>query len=98
MKNLSISMPAGRPPKLCNELTTIICRFIEIGMPYTLAYEAAGISFDAYNNWKKKGQAGEPKFVEFYERIKKADATCALNCLKRINEKVLKNNSLFYDT
>jgi hypothetical protein len=88
----------GRPSKISKELTQRLCEMIEIGMPYTLACEAAGISFDAYNNWKKKGEAGEPKFVEFYERVKKAKATCALNCLKRINEKILKNNSPYYDT
>jgi|SRR5665647_537991 len=76
---------AGRKSKLTEELTEVICENIELGLSYNLTCQAAGISFQVFNEWMKNGAAGkEKKFCDFYDKVRASEATCAKNCLTRI--------------
>lgn len=77
----------GRTSKLTKELTDIICENIELGLSYNLTCQAAGISFQSFNEWMKAGEAGkDTKYSEFYNRVRIAEANCAAENLKRIRE------------
>jgi hypothetical protein len=76
---------AGRKSKLTEELTQVICENIELGLSYNLTCQAAGITFETFNEWMKAGAAGkEKKFCDFYDKVRVSEATCAKNCLTRI--------------
>jgi hypothetical protein len=78
---------AGRKCKLTDELTDIICENIELGLSYNLTCQAAGISFDTFNNWMKAGEAEESKkFSDFYDRVRASEAACAKESLERIRD------------
>jgi hypothetical protein len=77
----------ARPTKLTEELTQEICENIELGLSYILSCKAAGISFETFNQWMKKGAIGEEKkYADFHNRVRAAEAICAKNCLERIRE------------
>jgi len=76
---------AGRKSKLTEELTEVFCENIELGLSYNLSCQAAGISFQSFNEWMKAGVAGkDKKFCVFYDAVRAAEATCAKKCLERI--------------
>jgi hypothetical protein len=76
---------AGRKSKLTEELTEVICENIELGLSYNLTCQAAGISFQVFNDWMKAGAAGkEKRFCDFYDKVRASEATCAKKCLERI--------------
>ena len=77
---------AGRKCKLTEELTNTICENIELGLSYNLTCQAAGITFETFNDWMKKGASGDKKFTEFYERVQASEAECARQCLERIRD------------
>lgn len=78
---------AGRTSKLTEELTTILCENIELGLSYRLTCQAAGIAFQTFNEWMKAGEAGkDEKHIKFYNRVQAAEANCASENLKRIRE------------
>jgi len=77
----------SRKCKLNDELTEIICENIELGLSYNLTCQAAGLTFQTFNEWMKCGSLGkEKKFVDFYNAVRAAEASCAKNCLLRIRE------------
>jgi len=76
---------AGRKSKLTEELTQVVCENIELGLSYNLTCQAAGISFQIFNDWMKAGAAGkEKRFCDFYDKVRASEATCAKKCLERI--------------
>lgn len=78
---------AGRKCKLTEELTQIICENIELGLSYNLTCQAAGISFETFNEWMKKGETeADDKFVYFYNSVRAAEAKCARLSLERIRD------------
>jgi hypothetical protein len=85
---------AGRKCKLNDNLTLVICENIELGLSYGLTCQAAGISFDTFNEWMKAGSTGkEKKFTDFYNNVRASEATCAKNCLTRIREAAERGNT-----
>ena len=75
----------GRKSKLTEELTDVVCENIELGLSYNLTCQAAGISFQIFNDWMKAGAAGkEKRFCDFYDKVRASEATCAKKCLERI--------------
>ena len=85
---------AGRKSKLTEELTTVICENIELGLSYNLTCQAAGISFETFNEYMKAGAAGkEKKFTDFYNNVRASEAICAKNCLIRIREAAERGNT-----
>jgi hypothetical protein len=47
---------------------------------------SAGITYQTFNDWMKKGKKSESgEYFEFYEHIKKCNADGALKCLQCLN-------------
>jgi glycosylphosphatidylinositol transamidase (GPIT) subunit GPI8 len=77
----------GRPTKLNDDVTKIICENIELGLSYNLAAQGAGITSETFIKWMKTGEAGDDKaFADFYSSVKKSDTICAKRCLQHIRE------------
>jgi transposase len=76
-----------RPTKLNDELTDLICENIELGLSYNLACQGAGITFETFNQWMKKGDAvDDDPHTDFSIKVHAAEAACTKNCLMRIRE------------
>jgi transposase len=85
---------AGRKSKLTEELTEVFCENIELGLSYNLSCQAAGISFQSFNDWMKAGAAGkDKKFCDFYDKVRASESICAKNCLQRIRDSAERGNT-----
>ena len=62
----------------------IIIDAVRTGVPYTHACELAGIAYQTFLNWQEKGEAGEPKYVDFLEHLKRAKGEAVEARIKRI--------------
>lgn len=71
----------ARPTKLDKETLNIICRAMEVGATRKIAAQAAGIHVATLYSWLSMGREGNEQFIEFYERVKKAEGLCALRDL-----------------
>jgi hypothetical protein len=77
----------ARPTKMTSGITKRIGDNIALGLPYALAAEAAGITYQTFNEWHKKGKNSKSgEYFEFYKFIQKCNADAAKNCLERLNE------------
>jgi len=77
----------SRPSKLSPDITKRIGENIALGLPYSLAAEAAGITYQKFNEWHKKGKNSKSgEYFEFYKYIQKCNADAAKKCLERLNE------------
>src|SRR5215213_8049104 len=89
----------ARPTKLTPEVEERLVHAISVGASFKDACAHARISFQTLQNWKKRArraaeQAGEPggesedtdQFVEFLDRIKKAEADAAVGWLSTMNK------------
>jgi len=76
----------ARPCKLIPELQQRIGDNIALGLTYSLAAEAAGITYKTFNLWMQRGQAEKSgKYYLFYKYIQKCNADAAKVLLERIN-------------
>jgi hypothetical protein len=66
----------GCPTKLTDELTMVICDFIERGVFGHIAAQAAGVSFRTYFDWMRRGDQGdgEEPFASFASQVNTAKA------------------------
>ena len=89
----------ARPTKLTDDLTDLICENIELGMPYVMACDAAGINYSTFKDWMSKAEEENPKkqFLAFSAKVKAANSECAKRCLQHIRDKA-ESGSVFYDT
>ena len=70
----------ARPTKLTPELQQRIGENIALGLPYSLAAEAAGITYQTFNEWHKKGKNSKSgEYFKFYKFIQKCNADAAKN-------------------
>jgi hypothetical protein len=77
----------ARPSKLSPDVTKRIGENISLGLPYSLAAEAAGITYQTFNEWHKKGKNSKSgEYFEFYKFIQKCNADAAKKCIERLNE------------
>ena len=77
----------SRPCKLTPELQQRIGDNIALGLTYSLASEAAGITYKTFNFWMQRGQTEKSgKYYQFYKYIQKCNADAAKVLLERINE------------
>ncbi len=75
------------PTKLTSDITKRIGDNIALGLPYALAAEAVGITYQTFNDWHKKGKNSKSgEYFEFYKFIQKCNANAAKNGLERLNE------------
>ena len=77
----------ARPSKLSPDITKRIGENIALGLTYSLAAEAAGITYQTFHEWHKKGKNSKSgEYFEFYKFIQKCNADAAKKCLERLNE------------
>ena len=74
----------ARPAKLTPELTQEITTYIRDGNSPTISATLVGISPSTYFNWMSKGSNQEPRFMEFLESIKRANAQSIVNRVAHI--------------
>ena len=80
----------GRPSKFTPEVRQKILDAIIGGATYKLAAEFAGISYDTFNTWLKKGEQKTSKdpdhelYVQFAEKVTQANAQMAVSALTSI--------------
>jgi hypothetical protein len=76
----------ARPCKLTPELQQRIGDNIALGLTYSLAAEAAGITYKTFNLWMQRGQTEKSgKYYLFYKYIQKCNADAAKELLVRLN-------------
>ena len=84
----------ARPSKLSHDITKRIGENIALGLTYSLAAEAAGITYQTFNEWHKKGKNSTyGDYFEFYKFIQKCNADAAKLCLEKLNEAVKAGNT-----
>ncbi len=69
----------GRPTKRTDANRSTILKALRLGATYRLAAEAAGMTYASMNEWMND----EP---EFFDAVKKAEATMAQAALRRIEQ------------
>ena len=74
----------ARPLKLTPKLTQEISTYIRDGNSPTISATLVGISPSTYFNWMSKGSNQEPRFMEFLESIKRANAQSIVNRVAHI--------------
>ena len=84
----------ARPTKLTPELQQRIGDNIALGLTYSLAFEAAGITYKTFNLWMQRGQTEKSgKYYNFAQYIQKCNADAAKVLLERINEAARAGNT-----
>ncbi len=92
----------ARPTKLTPEVEGRLVQAISVGATYKDACAYAGISYQTFLNWKKRAQRSETqedefddepeettdRFVEFFDRIKRAQGEAAVGWLTTISKAV----------
>jgi hypothetical protein len=77
----------ARPTKLTYEIQQRIGENIALGLPYSLAAESAGVTYQTFNTWMNKGKKSTSgKYYQFYKQIQKRNADAAKTCLERLND------------
>jgi hypothetical protein len=77
----------ARPTKLTPELQQRIGDNIALGLTYSLAAEASGITYKTFNDYMNRGKTEKSgKYFQFYKHIQKRNADAAKECLKRLNK------------
>ncbi len=78
-----------RPTKLTHEVQQKIGDGVFLGLTYSLAASAAGVTYQSLNSWLKRGQTEKSgKYYNFAQYIQKCNADAAKVLLERINEAV----------
>ena len=77
----------ARPSKPTPDIQKRIGDNIALGLTYSLAAEAAGITYKTFNEYMNMGQTEKSgKYFQFYQYIQKCNADAAKVLLERINE------------
>ena len=64
----------GRPSKLTEETTQKLCEKLQLGRSYAVACAHAGIVYETFRAWQRKGeQAKQGEYSVFYDIIRKAE-------------------------
>jgi hypothetical protein len=75
----------ARPTKFTSDTQNKLIQAIQMGATYELAAQFAGVSYDSFNNWMKKGsKAISGDFFEFFKSIKEAEGKAAVGWLAKI--------------
>jgi AraC-like DNA-binding protein len=77
----------ARPTKLTKQLQQQIGENVALGLTYALAAAPAGITYQTFNDWLKKGKnSTSGEYFEFTQYIQKCNADTAKKLLERLNE------------
>lgn len=83
----------ARPSKLTPESQAAIVDAILHGCTYKDAAEAAGVEYNTFNEWMKKGaEAKSGAYHEFNEAVQVANAQCAANFTRVIQNAAAKGD------
>ena len=83
----------ARPSKLTPESQASIIDAILHGATYKDAAEAAGVEYNTFNEWMKKGaEAKSGAYREFNEAVAVANAECAKNMVRVIQSAAAKGD------
>ena len=73
----------ARPTKLTPEVQEAICDAIRHGATYWAAAESAGVSYAAFNEWRKDKR---PKYIKFFNAVQQANADGQLDLLAKLEQ------------
>jgi len=77
----------ARPTKLTPESQERILQAIRVGATYTDAADYAGVVYDTFNNWMKRGaEAKSGIYFEFFNEVKKAQGSAKVGWLAKIEK------------
>lgn len=62
----------GRPTSLTPEVQATFCDAVKEGLTYRDACILAGIEYQTYRNWMRRGEAGEGEFFVFFDAVTRA--------------------------
>ena len=83
----------SRPSKLTPEIQQKIGENIALGLSYSLAAEAAGVTYQSLNSWLKRGQTEKSGiYNQFFKHIHKCNADGARKLLERLNDAAATGN------
>ncbi len=76
----------ARPTKLTPDITKRIGDGVSLGLTYSLAASAAGVTYQTFNQWMKLGRdSTSGKYYDFYKHIEQRNAEGALKILQKLN-------------
>jgi len=79
----------GRPTKKTPALVDALVKAITNGMSFRHSCQLVGISYAGFCKWMERGRNGEQEYVDFFDRIKSAEALCIENALEVIQKSAL---------
>jgi hypothetical protein len=83
----------ARPSKLTPDITKRIGDGVSLGLTYALAAESAGIIYQTFNEWMKRGQTEKSgKYFQFSQYIQKCNVDGARKLLERLNDAAVAGN------
>jgi hypothetical protein len=82
------SKKPGRPSKYTPEVRAGILAALRVNTPRNHAAEAAGVSYETMRQWMRKGEAGDPDYVDFVQAVREAEASAFQTYHERINEAI----------
>ena len=83
----------ARPSKLTPEVQEVIVDAILHGSTYKDAAESAGVQYNTFNEWMKKGEAAKTgQYREFNDSVSVANAECARNMVRVIQSAAAKGD------
>ena len=83
----------ARPSKLTPNLTKRIGDNIALGLTYSLAAEAAGITYKTFNEYMNRGKTEKyGVYYHFYQHVTKRNADAAKALLEKLNYAVNAGN------
>lgn len=75
------------PSKLTYEIQQRIGENVALGLTYSLAAEASGITYQTFNQWMQRGKnSTSGEYYQFYKYINKCNVDGARKLLERIQE------------
>ena len=83
----------ARPSKLTPDITKLIGDGVSLGLTYALAAESAGVTYQTFNQWMKRGRnSTSGDYFKFLKYITKCNADAAKAFLERLNEVAVSGN------
>lgn len=76
--------PGGRPSKFTPETQARILTSIRKGFHMEPACQAAGVTYAAFRNWMIAGEAGDERYVQFFDQVQLAEAEAEQTLVGRI--------------
>lgn len=81
------------PSKFTEETTTKIIQAIRMGATYDLAAKFGGITYQTFNEWRKKGEeAKSGAYRDFVDAVERAEGEAAIGWLAKIEKAATDGN------